>query len=592
MDNFFGKKNLIILGLTATLLIFAWTGSAEARHEHIVYFKDTPQELNIYKIHGRFDGPTMMIIGGIQGDEPGGFLSADLYIDLDLKKGNLIVVPRANFNSILRFMRGPNGDMNRKFGRETEGDADAKIVRILEELMGDSDVLLNLHDGWGFYRPKYVDQMANPFRYGQSIIADCAEYKHPKTGHRLELQKTAEKVIEIINSQIEDDRYHFHFMNTRTDEASSPYAEQRASATFYALTHHGIPAFGVETSKNLPSLEMKVHQHNLAVNAFMDVFGLVPEQPRLFLEKPILKYMVIAVNGQVPVAVADGQTLHLAPGDTIEVIHVEANYERGLSVDIQGFGTINDFRQSFPIDKPTFIVAQKDHIKFGRIPISLDSDRQAPQTPSPKPPADEVFQVKAFIIEVDGQRREVPVGGTLRAVDGDRIKVLDIVFQGPPPQGMVVNFKGFVSDPVNNTGEDRGVEINTAKDLLARYSLSKDKKIYEVTVEKGKTVLAKMTVDLQPPNLDYLVLQTNNGPQMRVKNGGSVKIKPGDLVQVLDLKTNVPSNRGVQVLVQGQVSQTDTSDALLSFKAEKSRPLTLIVTRDGLTLGKIVLQSG
>ena len=55
-----------------------------------------------------------MLIGGIQGNEPGGFLSADLYADMSLEKGNLIVVPRANFYSILLNKRGPHGDMNRK----------------------------------------------------------------------------------------------------------------------------------------------------------------------------------------------------------------------------------------------------------------------------------------------------------------------------------------------------------------------------------------------------------------------------------------------------------------------------------------------
>jgi predicted deacylase len=58
-----------------------------------------------------------MLIGGIQGDEPGSYLTADLYADIHLKKGNLIVVPRANFYSILLSRReGLTGDMNRKFG--------------------------------------------------------------------------------------------------------------------------------------------------------------------------------------------------------------------------------------------------------------------------------------------------------------------------------------------------------------------------------------------------------------------------------------------------------------------------------------------
>lgn len=479
----------------------AASAQADLRREHLVYFENTPYELNIYKIKGRKDGPTMMIVGGIQGDEPGGFLSADLYIDLALKRGNLIVVPRANFYSILKFQRGINGDMNRKFGVDNGADPDAQIVRILEALMSECDILLNLHDGWGYYRPTWESENANPMRYGQSIIADCDRYVSPKTGQVIELEKMAEQAIATINSQIDDPKYHFHFMNTRTNANDSPYAEQKTSATFYALTQHGVPAFGVETSKNLPSIEMKVHQHNLAVNAFMTLYGLEPEQPRIYLEKPKLEYMVIAVNNQVPVAVAEGQTLHVRPGDVIEVVHVEANYERGLSVDILGQGTINDYRRPFEIKRPTFIVAQKDHIKFGRIPVAFGQPAAAPSSPAkpgpkPKPPE---FQVNNFILEVNGRRRDVRPGGRLDAVDGDEIKVVDIEYQGPMPPNTVVNFKGFVSNPKNNNGEDRGFVVDTAKDLLKRYSLSKTQKVYEVVVEQGKKVLSKITIYLEDP---------------------------------------------------------------------------------------------
>ena len=373
MNNYLERISRPLLLLVVIIInTFLFPAPAQARVEHQVYFRDTPHELNIYRIIGRKDGPTMMIVGGIQGDEPGGFLSADLYIDLALKRGNLIVVPRANFNSIIQYNRGVNGDMNRKFGQDANEDIESQIVRILERLMSESDILLNLHDGWGFYRPVYVDKMANPLRYGQSIIADTEEYVSPKTGQKVQLKKMAEKALAIINSQIDNPRYHFHFMNTRTNEKDSPYAEQKASATFYALTNHGIPAFGVETSKNLPTIEMKVHQHNLAINAFMKIFGLEPEQPRIYLEEPRLDYLVISINNQIPVAIAQGQTLYLNPGDTIEVVHVEANYDRGLSVDILGAGTINDYRQKITINNPSFIVARKDHLKFGRVPVALN----------------------------------------------------------------------------------------------------------------------------------------------------------------------------------------------------------------------------
>jgi len=573
------------------VFLFLFPPVVQARQQHRVYFRDTPYELNVYKIHGRKDGPTMMIIGGIQGDEPGGFLSADLYTDMALKRGNLIVVPRANFNSILLFQRGPHGDMNRKFGRASTGDHDSQIVRILEDLMAESDILLNLHDGWGFYRPTYVSKMANPKRYGQSVIADCAEYIHPQTGRKLELNKIADQVVTRINAQIEDSKYHFHFMNTRTSDKDSPYAEQRFSATYYALTGYGIPAFGVETSKNLPTIEMKVRQHNLAVNAFMELFGLEPEQPRIYLVPPKLKYLVVSINNRVPAAVADGETLFVNPGETIEVTHVEANYDRGLSVDIQGLGTINDFRRLFTISRPTFITAQKDHIKFGRVAVAL----RPPGPEGPRNLAREAgpLRVKFFIVEVEGRRRLVADGERLEAVDGDSVKLVDVITEGPRPGGgLTVNFKGFVSNARKNTGEDRGHVINTATDLMKRYSLSKKEKVYAVVTELGKRVLARMTIRLNKPRLDYVILRHNGGPRLCLRNGESLKIGSGDKVQVLEVKTNVQANRGVQVKVRGRIVKDYNSGALLAFKAEQTRPLTLIVTREGLTLGKIVLKSG
>lgn len=579
-------------------LIFPCPAAAQAERDHIVYFQDTPYELNIYKIYGRKEGPTMMIVGGIQGDEPGGFLSADLYTDFALKRGNLIVVPRANFNSILLYNRGSNGDMNRKFGAPTKDDYDSRIVAILTQLMSESDLLLNLHDGWGFFRPTYVSDMANPKRYGQSIIADCDQYVSPRNGRKLDLAKMAQQAIDLINADIDNPQYHFHFMNTRTSEKDSPYSEQKTSATYFALTRYGIPAFGVETSKNLPDIEMKVHQHNLAINAFMKIFGLEPEQPRIYLEKPQLRYLIVSINNQTPVAVADGQALTINPGDTIEVIHVEANYDRGLSVDIQGLGTINDFRQSYAIKKPTFIVAQKDHIKFGRVSIVLNPPSTAttqvatapvaPAQPVKKEPTE--FRVKAFIVESEGRRSEVPVNGEFVAMDGDRLTVVDIVTEGLEPKGdLDVNFKGFVADKVNNTGEDRGHVINTATDLMPKYSLSKTEKVYEVVVEHAQKPLARMTVRLEKPQLTYLSLSRNNGPATRLKNGETHQVKIGDKVRVVALKTNVPENQGVKVEVDGKVKNNTDDGVLLAFEIDQKEPVTLIVTRQGLTLGKIVL---
>jgi hypothetical protein len=339
--------------------------------QHIVYFEGTPQELEIYKIYGRYEGPTIMIMGGIQGDEPGGFMSADLYVDMALKRGNLIVVPRANFKSIILFDRGQDGDMNRKFAGVKDQDPDRDRIEIIKNLMAESDLFLNLHDGSGFFRMTWENEMANPSRYGQCIIADADVYTNPRTGQVLELANEAQRVISIINRDIPEERYKFSFSNHNTLSETSAHKEQRKSASFYALTELGIPAYGIETSKQLPSLEMKIHQHNLAVNAFMEIYGVIPEQPRINLDPPVLHYLVISVNGELPVAVADGQTLMISPGDTVEVVHIGANSDRGLSVDVLGAGSLNDIRMPLTIDAATKVIARKDNNTFGQISLKF-----------------------------------------------------------------------------------------------------------------------------------------------------------------------------------------------------------------------------
>ena len=94
-----------------------------------------------------------MLIGGIQGNEPGGFLSADLYADMRLEKGNLIVVPRANFYSIITNQRGPNGDLNRKFNVEDNSSTmEDQIVSILKKLISESDYLVIEAKGYRLLR--------------------------------------------------------------------------------------------------------------------------------------------------------------------------------------------------------------------------------------------------------------------------------------------------------------------------------------------------------------------------------------------------------------------------------------------------------
>jgi hypothetical protein len=330
-------------------------------------------------------------------------------------------------------------------------------------------------------------------RFGQSIIADYREYQVPGKGKLMKLGDMAEKVIQEVNPYIKNDLYKFHFMNTRTGEVNSEHPEQRKSATYYALTRHHIPAFGVETSKFLPSVDLKVQYHNLVINAFMRLFDIIPHSPSYALEKPKLDYLVISINEQIPVVIKQNQVLELGRGDRINISHIEANYERGLSLDILGYGDLNDYRQNFEIFRNTNILVRKDNHKFADIPVKIVSDRLVSHhRPGLK-------EVDYLIVEAKGLRLLLADREELSLTRGEKFKIVDVIPRGLP--NITVNFKGFVGDKVNNTGEDRGYLIDTSKDLMKRYSLHNKGELYQIVISRWseKNTLARIFVKIVPP---------------------------------------------------------------------------------------------
>ena len=568
--------------------LFVFPSQAFSKREHLVYFPNTAYELNIYKIYGKDPGKTLMLIGGIQGNEPGGFLSADLYADMSLKKGNLIVVPRANFNSIILNQRGPNGDMNRRFSPEdTSTSMEDKIVTKLKELISESDYLLNLHDGSGYYYPEYIDKWRNPTRFGQSIIADCREYRIPGTDKVIKLEETAKKVISQVNPHIQNDLHKFHFMNTKTENKDSPHREQQHSATYYALTTHHIPAFGVETSKFLPSIDLKVRYHNLIINAFKEVFGIIPESPGLELDSPVLNYLVVSLNGQIPIVVKKNQTLQMKAGDAIHISHIESNYERGLSLDILGHGGLNDYRREFVIYKDTSILVRKDNDVFAEIPVRisenrLGQDRQPSRT----------RRVEYFVIETKGHRVLLADGETLDLVMGDDLKIVDILPSLADTSGITVNFKGFVGNLKNNTGEDRGYLIHTGAGLLTRYSLGNKGKLYEIIASEDDRVLGRMVVRLVPPKMDYLVLKINDHRHVYLRSEDTVSLSMENRISLEEIQTNLYNESDIRLKINEHLlkpGEVRELRALCALEGHSSHPVQ--VKKGALVLGQVFIRT-
>ena len=560
--------------------------------EHEIHFAGTDHELHVYRINGREPGATVLIIGGIHGNEPGGYLASDKYVDLTLERGNLIVVPRANLNSVLTDDRGRGGDYNRKFNTVLREDSfDDQVVAVLKKLISESDLLLNLHDGSGFYRDAYIDKMHNPYRFGQSVIADSESYYSGRYRRELQLGEIARRVVDQVNGQIDDQEYHFHFSNHDSISPDTRYPEMRKTATYFALTEHEIPAYGIETSKSLPSTEMKLAHQVLVINAFLDEFGVVIDVPDRVVEAPRFDYAVLALNGEEALVVRDGGSVEVETGSRVSVDRLVGNYERYMFADLQGYGGFNDNGREVTVSEPISVVVRKDSRICGNFKILPAA--------APKPaeagtlPLDSAGAASSanFIVEVNGIRQLVPAEGEIKVVMGDKLVVRDYI--APKlPQGINVNFLGFVGNPDDNRGEDRGYLVDTANDLLVDWSVGGRGERYAIAVKNGRRELTRMTIHLLKPKLDYVVVRRNEEHPQVLQTGEAWQLSRGDRLTILGSHSNAPDDYGLRYLLldsTGVQIELKENSFVAPVARRRGDRLTLAVMRGSVTMGSVRL---
>lgn len=491
------KKFKKIMAILCSFLFLICSHALAVQKIHTVFFEGEENELHVYRINGSKPGKTLLIVGGIQGDEAGGFLAADFYADFLLEKGNLIVVPRANFPSILKNERKINQDMNRKFIDDNIFNYETKVVSVLKKLICESDCFLNLHEGSGFYSSRWENEDKNPERFGQCIITDDSVLKTESSPENINLEKIAEQVIEKINVHIDNKEHYFHFNNHKTNHPDSIHKEQLRSATYYAYQVCKIPAFGVESAKSLP-LEQKVRQHIYAINAFMEVLDIIPKNPNIDLKKPEMQYMIISVNGSIPVVIGEMQRLKISKGDVIQVHDIVANYERGLSVDVIGLGNqFNDMKNELVVNEPTRIEVKKDFYKCGSVFIDIDS-KGSKEVQKLTVSESEEAPILRYKLKINDKLKIVDNYHHVNMHMGDVLVIEDILSGKVDPSKYIVNFKGFVGNQQNNSGEDRGYTIDISEGVLMKhYSLDKRGQQYCVLTTLNGEEVGKIFIDIQ-----------------------------------------------------------------------------------------------
>lgn len=121
-------------------------------------------------------------------------------------------------------------------------------------------------------------------------------------------------------------------------------------------------------------------------------------------------------------------------------------------------------------------------------------------------------------------------------------------------------------------------------------------KEYQVIVTHDDSELGRLIVHIADPVFDYVVLQVNDGDKRCLFPGDSITISPEDAINVLDVKTNIPTNAGIQVFLTGRGTKVRLfSDGAGSPWSVGPDPVgdnndegyKIVIQREHITLGSI-----
>ncbi|MCH2160736.1 MAG: BPL-N domain-containing protein [Phycisphaerales bacterium] len=184
-------------------LLLATTAHGQKVEEGIIA-SGTPFETRWRSYDSEVEGPTVLVIGGVHGNEPAGYRAARQIATWPVERGRLVVVPAANPPALAaRERRIPGlekdeGDLNRHFkvidgAVAPSGPAAPALWAFVASV--DPDVVLDLHEGYGF-------RAAGSKSVGTSIIT-----------HREKDDAAQKMMLAAANEGIEDPERRFVELN-------------------------------------------------------------------------------------------------------------------------------------------------------------------------------------------------------------------------------------------------------------------------------------------------------------------------------------------------------------------------------------------
>jgi len=206
-----------------------------------------------YVIDSQTTGPTVMITGGMHGNEPAGARAAGHIRFWTIRRGKLIIVPRLNVRALAagRRLIPAVGDLNRNFPKTGRPDkaigAPAGAIWTFVKSVR-PDWLLDLHEGFAFHK-------SNPKSSGASIIS------LPE----LKLSGTVKMMLDAVNASVSDDGKKLVALRGSANGSLARAAAQRLGAKTMIL----------ETCYTGQYMSLRTRQHRVMVHRLLKHLKMV-----------------------------------------------------------------------------------------------------------------------------------------------------------------------------------------------------------------------------------------------------------------------------------------------------------------------------
>jgi len=207
-----------------------------------------------YFFSSEIEGPTVMIIAGVHGDELAGIKASKQFMEnFEPERGTVIIIPEVNKEACENRVRTMplEEDLNRVYPGDSKAQDIARLAGELFEIMevNEIDFLLDLHESIEHYQ-------VNPSHYGQTIILD--DDNEPF------LREISDYLVNQLNRLVFLPGNYFKVIIEPIIGCS----------TYEALNRHGIPGITFETSTRIDFCK-RVTFHYHCIRNILNYFEII-----------------------------------------------------------------------------------------------------------------------------------------------------------------------------------------------------------------------------------------------------------------------------------------------------------------------------